>query len=129
MGNEFDLETAIMEAWITVEDLDLIYNGIEDYQWSHTDYDKLQNQLLGLKHIVDLRFQKLWDVARKRIEEDKFEKVTRVEVIDGNGRSYVCHGAANLELSLQDDNRTLKLFITEKEERPGVWKNWKGETL
>lgn len=112
MGNKFDLEATIMEAWITAEDIDLIYQYTDNLDLTAKDCDAIQNQLLGLKAIVDLRFQKLWDVAREGIEEDKFEKVTRVEVIDDNGRSYVCHGATNLDLSLQDDNRTLKLFIT-----------------
>lgn len=39
--------------------------------------------------------------------------VNRVEVIDGNGRSYVNKYPNNkVELSFQDDNRTLKIFIT-----------------
>ena len=39
--------------------------------------------------------------------------VNRVEVIDGNGRSYVNRYPSNkVELSFQDDNRTLKIFIT-----------------
>ena len=112
MGNNFDLEAAIMEAWITAEDIDLIYYNTDNLDLTPKDCDAIQNQLLGLKAIADLRFQKLWDVARGGIEEDKFEKVTRVEVIDDDGRAYAFHGATNLDLSLQDDNRTLKLFIT-----------------
>lgn len=39
-------------------------------------------------------------------------KVTRVEVIDQKGRSYVNFQPTNkIELSLQDDKRTLKIFI------------------
>jgi len=39
--------------------------------------------------------------------------VNRVEVIDSNGRSYVNRYPSNkVELSFQDDNRTLKIFIT-----------------
>ena len=38
--------------------------------------------------------------------------VNRVEVIDNSGRSYVNRYPSNkVELSLQDDNRTLKIFI------------------
>lgn len=37
-------------------------------------------------------------------------KVTRLEVIDGNGRSYVNTKVPFLELSYQDDGRTLKIF-------------------
>jgi hypothetical protein len=36
--------------------------------------------------------------------------VTRVEVIDSKGRSYVNKSAAKVELSLQDEGRTLKIF-------------------
>ena len=40
-------------------------------------------------------------------------KVTRVEVIDGDGRSYVNWRKENTtQISLQDDGRTLKIFIT-----------------
>lgn len=39
--------------------------------------------------------------------------VTRLEVIDGEGRSYVNYGVGNIEFSLQDEGRTLKIFITQ----------------
>lgn len=40
-------------------------------------------------------------------------RVTRVEVIDDNGRSYVNWDKRNrVEIQFQDDNRTLKIFIT-----------------
>ena len=38
-------------------------------------------------------------------------KVTRVEIIDENGRSYVKYGVTDVEFSLQDDDRTLKIFL------------------
>lgn len=49
-------------------------------------------------------------------------KVTRVEVIEhtksiekGGGRAYVFwEEKANVELSLQDNGRTLKIFISDK---------------
>jgi hypothetical protein len=43
----------------------------------------------------------------------KLPKVTRVEVIDENGRSYVKYGV-EVELSYQDDARTLKLFLKKR---------------
>lgn len=39
------------------------------------------------------------------------EKVTRVEIIDDLGRSYVAQGVTNLDCILQDDDRTLKIFL------------------
>lgn len=37
--------------------------------------------------------------------------VTRVEVIDEHGRSYTKYRVEDVVMQLQDDNRTLKLFI------------------
>ena len=43
------------------------------------------------------------------------EKVNRIEVIDQQGRSYVNWKSYNkVQISLQDDSRTLKVFITTK---------------
>ena len=39
-----------------------------------------------------------------------FPKVTRVEVI-GNGREYTKYGVRNVWASVQDDGRTVKIFI------------------
>ena len=38
-------------------------------------------------------------------------KVTRLEVIDENGRSYTKYHIAGIKFSLQDDDRTLKIFL------------------
>jgi hypothetical protein len=42
-------------------------------------------------------------------------KVKRFEVIDENGRMYTKHNCT-IELSYQDDRRTLKVFITNKQD-------------
>ncbi len=39
------------------------------------------------------------------------EKITRVEVIDAEGRVYVNRNVVTLAFSEQDDGRTLKIFI------------------
>jgi len=41
----------------------------------------------------------------------KTKKVTRLEVISQNGRELVLHDLKNIELSFQNDDRTLKIFI------------------
>lgn len=41
-----------------------------------------------------------------------FPKVTRVEVIDHGGRSYINTVAGDVEIQLQDDGRTLKVFTS-----------------
>lgn len=48
--------------------------------------------------------------ALTEARNEALENVTRFEVIDENGRAYVRHGV-KVEQSLQDDGRTLKVFI------------------
>lgn len=38
-------------------------------------------------------------------------RVTRLEVIDHTGRAYVINNAEQVELSYQDEARTLKVFV------------------
>ena len=47
------------------------------------------------------------------IINETFKNVTRFEVIDESGRALVRYGV-KLELSLQDETRTLKVFLTSK---------------
>lgn len=43
-------------------------------------------------------------------------KVDRVEVIDQNGRMLVLYGVAAVQGMLQDDGRTLKVFLRSQEQ-------------
>ena len=46
------------------------------------------------------------------------QKVTRVEVIDSTGRVYVNWNPDNVvEVQLQDDGKTLKVFICKKNQK------------
>ena len=38
--------------------------------------------------------------------------ITRVEVIDNNGRAYTKHNIEDVHVSFQDDYKTLKLMVT-----------------
>jgi len=42
--------------------------------------------------------------------------VNRIEVIDNNGRSYVKYDIESIVMQLQDDGKTLKLFVKYIEE-------------
>jgi len=47
--------------------------------------------------------------------EEKVKNCTRVEVIDEDGRSYVNWHTDNIvKFDMQDDGRTLKIFIKRK---------------
>ncbi len=71
--NRFDLEAAIMEAWTTCEDIDLIYHNTDNLELNAKDCDNLQNQLLGLRYITDLRFNKLWSIFEYMVESGKLD--------------------------------------------------------
>ena len=43
-----------------------------------------------------------------------FDKVTRIELIEDGKRRFVTWTAKNVQLSLQDSNRTLKVFFIEE---------------
>lgn len=47
------------------------------------------------------------------LDVTNLKDVTRVEVIDAKGRSYTNNYVESLRLSIQDDGRTLKVFIQE----------------
>jgi GTP-binding protein EngB required for normal cell division len=43
-----------------------------------------------------------------------YPKVTRVEVITDEGREFVRYDCHNVQMSLQDDRRTLKVFLKQE---------------
>ena len=46
----------------------------------------------------------------------KTDKVTRFEVIDNNGRAYVRYDV-DVEYSIQDEGKTLKIFVKDNGKR------------
>jgi len=44
------------------------------------------------------------------MDKKEFEDVTRLEVIGPNGREVVSYGVTNLNFSVQDNGKTLKVF-------------------
>ena len=59
--------------------------------------------------------QKPWDesvLAPNGDYIDSFPNVTRVEVIGKNGREFVQYDCSNVQVSIQDGKRTLKVFLS-----------------
>jgi hypothetical protein len=46
-----------------------------------------------------------------------YDNVTRIEVIDDQGRSYVKLGVTGMTFDLQDQGRTLKIFVSSDAEQ------------
>ena len=53
----FDLEQEIMSCWNITTDLDVVYHAEHLYD----DENAMQNALLGLMSLYELKFAKLWD--------------------------------------------------------------------
>jgi len=52
-----DLEDKIMAAWLTINDIDLVYYAMENMS-----EDERMNAMLGLKELGEARFKDLWRV-------------------------------------------------------------------
>lgn len=61
----------------------------------------------GLKQNAEQKIKELEEEVKKY----HCGKVTRLEVIDNSGRSYSNHNVTGINFHLQDDDRTLKLFV------------------
>lgn len=86
------------------------------FGFSYNSGDEVEFEIVGdIKDLSNngklIQYAKLISIQKELPES----KVTRLEVIDhsgsGVGRAYSKHGINSLELSYQDDGKTLKIFI------------------
>ena len=68
MANRFDLEQDIMKAWNVVDDIRLLNEMLMDGPTRMTE-DQIANILIGMEHIYELRFNKLFSTFEKCIKE------------------------------------------------------------
>ena len=66
-----DLEAAIMEAWHTKDDLDLISERILDDPKPMTE-DEIANVLIGLSELHETRCKKLFNIFETMVYENCF---------------------------------------------------------
>ena len=62
MSNLQDLEEQFLRCWELTQDLTLIAE-------EHEDNDDLCNKVLGVKHVLEMRFEKAWGTYEKLVEE------------------------------------------------------------
>ena len=65
----FDLEQEIMSCWNITTDLDVVYHAEHLYD----DENAMQNALLGLMSLYELKFAKLWATFESCVENAEFE--------------------------------------------------------
>ena len=66
MSNRFDVEQGIMRCWSVVEDIEAVYNKSDSLTM-----DQLQNVLLGMKELYQIKFEQLFDDFEKSIQSGK----------------------------------------------------------
>ena len=71
MNDKIDLESAIMLAWQTSDDLDLLFKHHGDHPVPMTE-DEVANVLLGIKVLHDLRMEKLMDTYCRKFELNQY---------------------------------------------------------
>ena len=71
MNNKIDLESDIMLAWQTSEDIDLLYKHHGDAPKPMTE-DEVATALLGIKALHDMRMEKLMDTYCRKFELDQY---------------------------------------------------------
>jgi hypothetical protein len=71
MNNKIDLESDIMLAWQTSEDLDLLFKHHGDHPVPMTE-DEVGNALWGIKVLHDMRMEKLMDTYCRKFELNQY---------------------------------------------------------
>jgi hypothetical protein len=71
MNPKIDLESAIMLAWQTSEDIELLFKHHGDAPRPMTE-DEIGNALLGIKILHDMRCEALMDTYCKKMELNQY---------------------------------------------------------
>jgi len=71
MNDSIDLESAIMVAWQTSDDLDLLFKHHGDHPVPMTE-DEVANALWGIKVLHDMRMEKLMDTYCRKFELNQY---------------------------------------------------------
>jgi len=71
MNPHIDLESAIMVAWQTSEDIDLLFRHYGDAPRPMTE-DEVMNALLGIKSLHDMRCEALMETYCQKMELNQY---------------------------------------------------------
>ena len=85
-----------------------IYRRFVNYEWNEVG-DGMQKSILDA---IETALKEGRKLATCNGSCSYLPKCTRVEVIDKRGRSYTNYDCKNVEMQMQDEDRTLKVFIS-----------------
>lgn len=66
--DRFDFEQQILKCWNLIDQLDVITEGVLEYEWTP---DQVSNATLGLKELASVEMDKLFRMLETGIEERK----------------------------------------------------------
>lgn len=66
--NRFQLESQIMDCWNITEDINTIY---KQFDIEELDQDTMQNALLGLMTIYNMKFQQMFQTFEDLVKQGK----------------------------------------------------------
>lgn len=78
MSDCFDLEEKIMAAWYTEEDLALFFRQLCDAE-TPLDQDDIQNTVLGLIRLHNMRMGELWVAYKQAFQLDEYRPFKSVQ--------------------------------------------------
>lgn len=59
MSDRFEFEDLIFKCWRVTDDIDTVVKFTDSFDLKATDKDKLQNMLIGISELYNLRFDEL----------------------------------------------------------------------
>ena len=74
MSTQFNLEQRIMECWMVVDDIRVVYTRHLDGEKPLTE-DELANVLIGMEKLYDIKFENLFSTFEKFLKEIHESKV------------------------------------------------------
>lgn len=96
-----------------MDGLDKIFEQEYDLHASYNEYGETLDDEAGKEAMSKEKFV---EVVRKifndRVSSSYLPGCNRVEVIDSTGRAYTNMSCNSVEKQMQDDNKTLKIFIS-----------------
>jgi len=58
-----------MRAWSITEDVQLVAEDTDNLSMNPADADELQNRLMGIQYISDLKMKKVWDIFEALVRQ------------------------------------------------------------
>ena len=82
----------------------------DDMPWVDLTPEEIQQLRTNKQQLTEYGKQKIRQLMNQDFIKD-YPEVTRVEVITNNGREFVRYECSNVQVSLQDDGQTVKVFL------------------